>query len=117
MYISWVQGFPPSGEAVTLPASVTSALVHGVAPLTTLGPFGHISTIAILGLEPFTSIPSPYKRGRGEQDPYAQGGNSEGLHIRAASQNTVPPRSLLLMVSLPMASPEDSGEQGEGLLS
>lgn len=110
-------GFPQSEEAVTSPASLISALVHGVAPLTTLGPFGCTSVITILGLVPFTSSPSPYKRGRGEQEPCTQGGTSEDLHICAASQNTVPPPSPLLIVSLPMAFPGDSGEQGEELLS
>lgn len=116
-YIPWVQTFPRSGEAVTLPASLDSALVHGVASLTTLGLFGCIRIITILGLVPFTSLPSPNKRGGGEQEPRAQGGASESLHVCAASQNAVPPPSLLLIVSLLMASPGDSAEQGEGLLS
>lgn len=67
-----------------------TSLVHGVAPLTGLGLFGCRAVTAVLGLQPFTSIPRPGKRGRGEQDLCAQGGDSEGLHICGASQNAVP---------------------------
>lgn len=74
-----------------------TALPH----LRTLGPFHHISITTILGLESFTSIASPYKRGREEQDLHAQGCNSEGLHIHAASQAAMPPPSLLLIMLSP----------------
>lgn len=83
--------------------------------LRTLGPFDRISISTILELEPFTSIPSPYKWGREEQDLHAQGCNSESLHIHAASQDAMPRPSLLLIISVPMASPRNTGKPGEAL--
>lgn len=51
---------------------------RGVLPhLTTLGPFGGLSIITFWGLKPFTS--SPNEGGRGEQQPRAQEGSSEGF--------------------------------------